>query len=138
MDRGSGSTSIKVGDIEAGFKEADTVVEAEYFAPYLAHATMEPMNAAAWVQDDMCDVWSPNQGPTLVRNQAAKITGLARSKVNVHTTKYLGGGFGRRSTRTIPRKPSKFQKKLKHPSKSFGREKMTPNFLLCAPSACTK
>jgi len=76
-------------------------VTAEYEAPFLAHACMEPMNATAQVTADHCTVWAPTQfqcGPAFgggVKETAAKITGLDPSKVTVHTT-LLGGGFGRR------------------------------------------
>jgi isoquinoline 1-oxidoreductase beta subunit len=78
-----------------------TQVSAEYEAPYLAHACMEPMNATASVEADKCTVWVPTQyqcGPALgggVQEVAAKIAGLDPSTVTVHTT-FLGGGFGRR------------------------------------------
>ncbi|HTJ27557.1 MAG TPA: xanthine dehydrogenase family protein molybdopterin-binding subunit [Candidatus Limnocylindria bacterium] len=71
------------------------VVEAVYRGPLLAHATMEPMNATAHVREDSCEVWAPNQVPMFCRDAAAKITGLPKDKVTVHTT-FLGGGFGRR------------------------------------------
>lgn len=74
------------------------ILEANYHLPYLAHATMEPMNAAAEITQDGIDVWSPNQAPTLLRNVVADYLGLSREQVRIHTTKYLGGGFGRRST----------------------------------------
>ena len=117
MDEESGNTTIKMGDVKKDFANADKTIEAEYYAPYLAHSAMEPMNAAAWVREDRCDIWSPNQGPTLIRNQAAKISGMSRSKVTVHTTKYLGGGFGRRSTTDYSSEAVEISKKMKKPIK---------------------
>lgn len=70
-------------------------LEAEYRVPYLAHATMEPMNAVAWLHDGQLDIWAGVQNPTAARDQAAKVAGLDASRVHVHTT-LLGGGFGRR------------------------------------------
>jgi isoquinoline 1-oxidoreductase subunit beta len=70
-------------------------IDAEYTVPYLAHATMEPMNCTAHVRADGCDVWAPTQRQDETRAVAARITGLAPEKVAVHTT-YLGGGFGRK------------------------------------------
>jgi isoquinoline 1-oxidoreductase subunit beta len=70
-------------------------VDAAYLLPYLAHATMEPMNCTAAVAADRCDVWAPTQNQTGVRMTAAAVTGLKPEQVFVHTT-YLGGGFGRR------------------------------------------
>ena len=72
------------------------VIELEYRAPYLAHATMEPMNAVAWLRDGKLDVWAGNQAPTFARQFAAESAGLDEADVTVHTT-YLGGGFGRRA-----------------------------------------
>jgi isoquinoline 1-oxidoreductase beta subunit len=72
------------------------VVEAEYRAPFLAHATMEPMNAVAWLRDGRLDIWTGTQAPTVARDQAAKLAGLAPSQVFVHT-QLMGGGFGRRA-----------------------------------------
>jgi len=71
-------------------------VESVYLLPYLAHATMEPMNCTAHVQSDRCDVWAPTQGQTATLMTAAGITGLPPQKVHVHTT-LLGCGLGRRS-----------------------------------------
>jgi isoquinoline 1-oxidoreductase beta subunit len=72
-----------------------TTVEATYRGPFLAHATMEPMNATADVRADACDVWAPTQSPTRCQKAAARITGLPVEKCVVHPT-YIGGGFGRR------------------------------------------
>jgi isoquinoline 1-oxidoreductase beta subunit len=71
------------------------VIEALYRGPFLAHATMEPMNATADVRADGCEVWASNQVPTLCQSTAARVTGLPLEKCVVHTT-MLGGGFGRR------------------------------------------
>ena len=76
--------------------DPDKTVEAEYRLPYLAHATMEPMNCSAHVRADGCDVWVPTQNQTGALDTTAKITGLSRDQVAIHTT-FLGGGFGRRS-----------------------------------------
>ena len=72
------------------------VLTAEYRVPYLAHATMEPMNAAALLKDGALTVWAPNQAPTVIRDKCAAAVGVAADKVTVHTT-FLGGGFGRRA-----------------------------------------
>ncbi len=83
------------GDVETALIEAD-VVEAEYRAPFLAHATMEPMNAAAWYRDGRLDVWAGSQLPTQVYALAEEILGLDEKDVDVHVP-YMGGGFGRRA-----------------------------------------
>ena len=75
--------------------QAPQTLEAHYEVPLLAHATMEPMNATAWVHDGRCEVWAPTQNQGGARDTAAALTGLAVADVTVHTT-HLGGGFGRR------------------------------------------
>src|SRR3546814_10087215 len=69
---------------------------AEYRLPFLAHATMEPMNATARLGADGLDLWVPTQAQEMAQKTAAAATGLSADKVRVHTT-YLGGGFGRRA-----------------------------------------
>jgi isoquinoline 1-oxidoreductase beta subunit len=91
-----GKVAINIGDAKKAIDEASKRVEAVYIAPFVAHATMEPMNATASVQNDRCDVWVPTQGQTVAQMVASKISGLTPDKVHIHTT-YLGGGFGRRS-----------------------------------------
>ncbi|WP_420566991.1 molybdopterin cofactor-binding domain-containing protein [Thalassovita sp.] len=72
-----------------------TEITAEYHLPYLAHATMEPMNATALYTGDALTIWAGNQSPVIVRDKCANIAGLEPEQVEVHTT-YMGGGFGRR------------------------------------------
>jgi isoquinoline 1-oxidoreductase beta subunit len=70
-------------------------IDAVYEAPFLAHATMEPMNCTVDLKPDRCDIYCGTQVPAFAQAAAAKITGLPLEKVNVHNH-YLGGGFGRR------------------------------------------
>lgn len=70
-------------------------IEAWYRAPYLAHATMEPMNCTAQVREDKVEIWVPTQVPQMARAIAARVAGVAPEAVTVHVT-LLGGGFGRR------------------------------------------
>ncbi|WP_424986006.1 molybdopterin cofactor-binding domain-containing protein [Microbulbifer sp. S227A] len=72
-----------------------TEISAEYRVPYLAHATMEPMNATALYSGTRLDIWCGNQAPIFVARHCADAVGLEAGAVEVHTT-YLGGGFGRR------------------------------------------
>ena len=90
-----GPVARKVGDVEAGLAGAATKIEVDYEVPFLAHATMEPMNCTAYVRADRCDVWAPTQAQTNAQSIAAKVAGLDPSSVFIHTT-FLGGGFGRR------------------------------------------
>ncbi len=92
---GKGIEAKKIGDLAAGKAKAAKTVEAVYFAPYLAHATMEPMNATADVRADSCEVWSGIQAQMVVQGMVAKELGLPPEKVTVNNT-LLGGGFGRR------------------------------------------
>jgi isoquinoline 1-oxidoreductase subunit beta len=83
------------GDSRAALLAAAKRVEALYRAPYLAHATMEPMNCTARVHDGRVELWAPTQVPGLARDAAARVAGVKPDAVSVHVT-YLGGGFGRR------------------------------------------
>ena len=78
------------------FPTAHQTLDLEYQVPYLAHATMEPMNFTAHVQKDHCDLWGPTQVQTLSAKTVEAITGLSEDQITLHTT-YLGGGFGRRA-----------------------------------------
>ncbi|WP_417620828.1 molybdopterin cofactor-binding domain-containing protein [Parasphingorhabdus sp.] len=91
-----GDVETEEGDAAQSFAEAITKVEAEYKVPFLAHATMEPMNCTAWVRDGKCYVWSGHQAPVNARQAAADAAGLDFEAVTYHNG-YLGGGFGRRA-----------------------------------------
>lgn len=82
------------GDVTAPVEGIE--ITASYTVPWLAHTTMEPMNAVAWLQDGKLSVWSGNQAPILTRDKCAEVVGLTPADVTVHTT-LMGGGFGRRS-----------------------------------------
>ncbi|HZV21499.1 MAG TPA: molybdopterin cofactor-binding domain-containing protein, partial [Hyphomicrobiales bacterium] len=94
---GEGFAFRNDGDVAEMFKVArpEDVIEAEYRAPFLAHACMEPMNATAQWKDGRLDIWVPTQAPTLVQTIAAREFGIGSQDANVHVT-FLGGGFGRR------------------------------------------
>lgn len=85
----------KVGDVSAALAGAAQVMEAEYFTPYLNHATMEPQNCTAWVKGDKVEVWAPTQNAEAAVAEAAKALGVAPTQVEFHKM-HLGGGFGRR------------------------------------------
>ncbi len=85
----------KSGDVQQALTSANTKLEAQYSAPYLAHATMEPMNCTVQFDGDKATVWVPTQVPGLARQAAAKALGLKDEQVDMQLT-YLGGGFGRR------------------------------------------
>jgi isoquinoline 1-oxidoreductase beta subunit len=84
------------GDAAAALDAAAQVVEAEYRVPFLAHATMEPMNCTAWVHDGRCELWLGTQNPLGFAREVATAIDLEPSQVLLHN-QYLGGGFGRRA-----------------------------------------
>ncbi len=94
--RQPGKVVHTVGDPDAEFAKGGRIVEAEYFAPHLAHASMEPPVAVADVQGEKVRVWSPTQDPQGVQEEVAKALGLKKENVVCHVT-FLGGGFGRKS-----------------------------------------
>ena len=96
LDTGEGNEDLIRGDVSAAFTEAETVLEAEYRVPYLAHATMEPLNATARISDGQCELWTGSQNPLGFRSAVAEALDLPVEKVTVHN-QYLGGGFGRRA-----------------------------------------
>ncbi len=83
------------GDVDSVLTAAPTL-EAEYSVPYLAHATMEPMSAIAWLHDGRLEIWAGTQAPGFAQSAAAEIAGLDADKIEVHT-QLMGGGFGRRA-----------------------------------------
>lgn len=97
-DQGGTSVAAKTGDVEAAFARAAKVIEARYEFPYLAHASMEPVNAAARMNPDgTLELWGGHQMPDLYQNVAAKIAGISPDKVILRVMK-TGGGFGRRAS----------------------------------------
>ena len=90
-----GAVARRDGSGAAGLDGPGRVLRAEYRLPYLAHATMEPMNCTAEVREGGCTIWAPTQSPAGVRDSAARRLGLPADKVAVHVT-YAGGAFGRR------------------------------------------
>ena len=84
------------GDPDAEFAKGGKIIEGEYYAPHLAHASMEPPVATADVQADKVTVWSPTQNPQGVQEEVAKALGMKKEQVTCHVT-FLGGAFGRKS-----------------------------------------
>ncbi|MCJ0761696.1 xanthine dehydrogenase family protein molybdopterin-binding subunit [Variovorax terrae] len=90
-----GFTFYETGDAPAAERQGARTVEAWYRAPYLAHATLEPMNCTAQVREGRVEVWVPTQVPQMCRAIAAQVAGVSVDRVTLHVT-LLGGGFGRR------------------------------------------
>jgi isoquinoline 1-oxidoreductase subunit beta len=89
-----GVVAKSVGDIAKGLSQGDRY-EGEYELPFLAHATMEPMNCTVHLTPGACEIWIGTQVMTRVQEYAAKAANLPLDKVTVHNH-LLGGGFGRR------------------------------------------
>jgi isoquinoline 1-oxidoreductase beta subunit len=90
-----GKIARNQGNADSAYGSAPKKFERTFEAPFLAHATMEPMNCTADVKAASCDVYVPTQGQTSAHMAAIAASGLSMDKVKIHTT-YLGGGFGRR------------------------------------------
>jgi isoquinoline 1-oxidoreductase beta subunit len=91
-----GLVAKKVGDPAKALAGATKTINAEFEVPYLAHATMEPLNCAVDLRSDSCEIWTGTQFQSGDRMAAASIAGLKPEQVKIHTT-FLGGGFGRRA-----------------------------------------
>ena len=91
-----GMVARKEGDRERALQSAAQRLSAEYEVPYLAHATMEPLNCFVDLRPDSCLIRTGTQSQTADRNAAARVTGLKPEQVQLQTT-FLGGGFGRRA-----------------------------------------
>lgn len=94
--RKPGKVARENGDVDAAFAKGGKIIEAEYYAPLLAHASMEPPAALAVYRDGKAEVWAATQGPQGARDAVAQALGLKKEDVTVHVT-LLGGAFGRKS-----------------------------------------
>jgi isoquinoline 1-oxidoreductase beta subunit len=84
------------GDAYAALASAAKKLEADYYVPHYAHATMECPAATARIVNGACEVWAPSQSPQAARERVATKLNLSPEKVTVNVT-LLGGGFGRKS-----------------------------------------
>lgn len=83
------------GDAQAVLEAATRTIDVTYEAPYLAHASMEPMNTTVRVRADGAEVWTGTQMPGFARAAAASVLALDEDRITLHQA-VLGGGFGRR------------------------------------------
>ena len=90
-----GAVARNEGDAGKALAEAAQRLEAIYQVPFLAHATMEPMNCTVHLQKDRCDIWVGTQAPTRTQSMVAEVTGLPKDAIKIHNH-LIGGGFGRR------------------------------------------
>jgi isoquinoline 1-oxidoreductase beta subunit len=84
------------GDAAAALSRAETVLDATYEFPYLAHAAMEPMNCVALVTAEGCEIWNGEQFQTVDQGAIAKVLGIAPEQVTLNML-FAGGSFGRRA-----------------------------------------
>jgi len=96
LARGEGTTVVDAGKAKQTIDAAASRLEASYEVPYLAHATMEPLNCSVKIDGDRCEIWTGTQFQSIDQAAAAQILGTTPDKVAIHTT-FLGGGFGRRA-----------------------------------------
>ena len=94
--RQPGKVVRNIGDVDSAFAKAAKTIEAEYYVPLLAHATMEPPVAVAEYRDGKVEAWVPTQNPQAVQDTVAVALGIKPEDVTCHVT-LLGGGFGRKS-----------------------------------------
>ncbi|CAG4888593.1 xanthine dehydrogenase family protein molybdopterin-binding subunit [Paraburkholderia saeva] len=111
-----GAVARKEGDVTGAFSSAKTRVDAVYQQPFLAHATMEPVNCTVHVRPDSCDVWIGTQVPTRIVDAAVTVTGLPAEKIVVHNH-LIGGGFGRKLEFDMATQALKIGKQLGVPVK---------------------
>ncbi|HZW20210.1 xanthine dehydrogenase family protein molybdopterin-binding subunit [Noviherbaspirillum sp.] len=116
--RKPGAVARNDGDANAKIRTAARKLAVTYEVPFLAHATMEPMNCTVKVQDDGCEIWAGTQVPTIAQGAAAKLTGLPVEKVQVHNF-YIGGGFGRRLEADYVEQAVRFARQMKGRSIKF-------------------
>jgi isoquinoline 1-oxidoreductase beta subunit len=105
-----------IGDVDAAFAKGGKIIEAEYYAPHLAHASMEPPVAVAEYRDGKVLAWAPTQNPQAVQDTIATALGIKKEDVTCHVT-LLGGGFGRKSKPDQVAEAAVLSKKLGKPVK---------------------
>jgi isoquinoline 1-oxidoreductase beta subunit len=105
-----------LGDVDAAFARGGTVLEATYYTPMAAHASMEPPAAVADVRDGTATIWTPTQNPQAVQDSVSAALGIDRTRVICHVT-LLGGGFGRKSKPDYAAEAAVLSQKLGRPVK---------------------
>lgn len=114
--RQPGKVVRNTGDVDKGFAAAAKTLEAEYYVPHLAHASMEPVVALADFKDGKCTLWAPVQNPQAARDTVAAALGIDKKNVTCNVT-LLGGGFGRKSKPDFCAEAAILSKQLSKPVK---------------------
>ncbi len=94
-----GATAYTNGSVDEAFNEANETISASYEFPFLAHATMEPMNCVIQLNNDSCELWYGSQTQSGDLFAVAQTLGLAPEKIKINTL-FAGGSFGRRANPT--------------------------------------
>ena len=118
-----GKTVLNRGDVDAAFEDAARVIEADYYAPHLSHAPMEPPAATAMVHaDGSVEIWAATQDPQSVQSTVATLLGVDKTRVKINVT-LLGGAFGRKSKADFSAEAAWLAKQTGKPVKvSWSRE----------------
>jgi len=111
LKNGDEISDFKTGNARQVLADADKIIEAQYQVPYLAHATMEPMNCTAHYQDSSIEIWAGLQNTLGVRNNIADELKLERENVTINNQQ-LGGGFGRRAMKDYPLQAARIAQQL--------------------------
>ncbi|OUM02610.1 xanthine dehydrogenase family protein molybdopterin-binding subunit [Variovorax sp. JS1663] len=111
-----GLVSTNEGDFAALRSGAARVIEAEYGAPTMLHAPLEPMNCTIHARGNACDVWLGTQSPVKVQQAIQRATGIPVENVRVHNF-LIGGGFGRRLDAEYVEQAAKIAKQVPFPLK---------------------
>jgi isoquinoline 1-oxidoreductase subunit beta len=104
------------GDVDAAFAKPGKVIEADYYVPLLAHASMEPMAALAEWKDGKVTAWAPTQNPQGAQDIISMELGISKEDVICHVT-LLGGAFGRKSKPDYVAEAAVLSKKVGRPVK---------------------
>ncbi len=131
----AGKRVVNTGDAEAALAKGAKKVEAVYEFPFVAHATMEPMNITVHARGAEAEVWAPSQSPDWVQRTVAKILGIPAKSVNVHTT-LMGGGFGRRYMADFPAEGAQIAKVAGKPVQLVWTREDDMTHDLYRPAAC--
>ena len=118
MEKGTPIVALNEGDVVNALASDKNRFEAVYELPFLAHATMEPINTIVHVRPDACDIWCGTQVPVTAVMLASKETGLPADRITIHN-QLLGGGFGRRLEADSIAQAVAFAKQVDYPVQLF-------------------